>query len=92
MASERLAELNASTAQIAAAERLATALIVGFQLCADEQQPLNELQRIALVKAGLLVFNGFREDVDSQVRVGAVLTALGGERHRAASNGRRGAS
>ena len=87
MDSQRFADLHASTAQIAAADRMATALVVGFQLCADERQPLNELQRIELVKAALLVFDDFRGDVESQIRIGTALSSFSGDDVRAATNG-----
>jgi hypothetical protein len=84
---QRLAELHASTAQIAAAGRIATALVVGFQLCADARHPLNELQRIELVKAALLVFEDFRSDVESQIRIGTALGSFGADEVGAGGNG-----
>jgi hypothetical protein len=76
---QRLTELHASTAQIAAAGRIATALVVGFQLCADARQPLNELQRIELVKTALLVFEDFKRDVESQIRISTALGSFADE-------------
>lgn len=84
---ERLTDLHVATAQIAAADRIATALIVGFQLCADERHPLNELQRIQLVKAALLVFDEFRSDIESQIRIGTALGSFAVSERRAAPNG-----
>jgi hypothetical protein len=87
MGPRRLADLHASTAQIAAAERIARALIVGFQLCADEHHPLNEIQQIELVKAALLVFDDFRGDVESQIRIGTALGSFGVNEGSASPNG-----
>jgi hypothetical protein len=84
---QRLADLHASTAQIAAADRIATALIVGFQLCADEGHRLNELQRTQLVKAALLVFDDFRGDLESHIRIGTALSSLGIDEVSAEANG-----
>jgi hypothetical protein len=84
---QRLADLHASTAQIAAAERIATALVVGFQLCEDESQPLNERQKIELVKAALLVFDEFRRDVEFQIRIGASLGSFDPDQASGGPNG-----
>jgi hypothetical protein len=74
---ERLADLQASTGQIAAADRIATALFVGFELCDDAGHRLNQIQRIELVKAAILVFDDFRGELESQLRLGAILGSSG---------------
>lgn len=74
--SERLAELHASMAEAAAADRLATALVTGFGLCEDEGFPLNEIQRIELFKAALVALVDVKAEVARQIRVSAAIQAI----------------
>ena len=73
---ERLAELHASMAEAAAADRLATALVTGFGLCEDEGFPLNEIQRIELFKAALVALVDVRTEVARQVRVSQAIQSI----------------
>lgn len=70
------AEDYASIAEAAAADRLARALVTGFGLCEDEGYPLNEIQRIELVKSALVTLVGVRAEVERQIRVSEAIRAL----------------
>jgi hypothetical protein len=84
MNADHLADLHASTAQIAAAGRIATALVAGFGFCADEGYPLTERQRVELLKAALIVFDDFRGEVESHIRIGTTLRAMSENGHNGA--------
>ena len=81
MRPDRLPDLHASSAQIAAAGRMATALVVGFGFCDGEGYGLSELQRIEVLKAALIVFDDFRAEVESHIRLGSTLGAMGENGH-----------
>ncbi len=48
-----------SAVQVAAAQRFAEALVVGFAVCEEAGAPFSELQKVALIEAALLQFDGF---------------------------------
>ncbi len=72
-------EAFSSTAQIAAAERLAEALVVGFGTCELEGRPLTELQKIDLLMTALAAFDGLQAELESQLRLQRALVEMGRE-------------
>jgi hypothetical protein len=66
----------ALTAQVATADRLARAVVTGFDLCCDAQVPLTQLQKIALVKAALLEFDGIEAEASASMAIEAALRRL----------------
>ena len=49
----------APAAQVAAAQCLARAVVVAFSACEEACMPLSDLQKIAVLEAALLEFDGF---------------------------------
>lgn len=80
---KREAETEAFTAQVAAAERVARAIVVAFDVCDEVGKPLVQIQKIAIIEAALLEFDGFDAQLSSLARIGELLHALG-------ANGRNG--
>ena len=70
------AELAASTAKAVAAERLAGAVMGAFDICEQAGVPLSQLQKIALVEAVLLEFDGLEAHLCSLATVEEQLRAL----------------
>lgn len=64
------------TAQVAAAERFARAIIVAFGALEELRAPLTDVQKIAFIEAALLEFDGFEAQLGSLEAVGEVLRAL----------------
>ena len=58
-------DLAAATAKAAAAERVAGAIIVGFDVCKEHGAPLSQVQQIALIQAALLEFDGLEAQLSS---------------------------
>jgi hypothetical protein len=83
----RHADLAAATAKAVAAERLAGAVMSAFEICEQAGVPLSQLQKVALVEAVLLEFDGLEAHLRS---LAAVEEELRGLRARALSppNGR----
>jgi hypothetical protein len=67
---------TAAIAHVAAAERLARGVIVAFDSCEEVGVPLSEIQKIAVIEAMLLEFDGFSEHLCSLERVGRLLRDL----------------
>ena len=65
-----------STAQVAAAERFATAIVVAFAVCDEARVPLVVLQKIAVIEAALLEFDGFESQLSSLAEIGELLRSL----------------
>jgi hypothetical protein len=63
-------------AQVAAAERFARAIVVAFGLCEESTVPLSDAQKIAVIEAALLEFDGFEAQIRSLASVGELLRAL----------------
>jgi hypothetical protein len=74
---DRLIESFASTTQVAAAERLGRSLTVGFGLCDDAGFPLSERQKIAILTAALLGFDGFQVETQGLLTVDRLIADLG---------------
>jgi len=68
---------HVAIAQGAAAERLAATIVVAFDACDDAGIGLSELQRIAILHALLLQFDGFADHVRSLEAVDRLLWSLG---------------
>jgi hypothetical protein len=66
----------AVTAKVAAAERFARALVVAFGALDDLGLPLTDVQRIAMIQAALLEFDGFEAQLDALDDVGRVLRGV----------------
>lgn len=64
------------TAQVAAAERFAKAIIVAFAVCEEARVPLSDVQKIAIVEAALLEFDGFQGQLESVDGIGELLRSL----------------
>jgi hypothetical protein len=63
-------------ATVAAAERFARAMVVGFAVCDEARIPLSDIQKIAILEAALLEFDGFESQLDSLTEIGELLRAL----------------
>ena len=67
---------NPSAAQVAAAERFATAIVVAFGVCDEARVPLADVQKIAIIEAALLEFDGFEGQLSSLAEIGELLRSL----------------
>ena len=65
-------------ARIVTAERIARAIVLAFEACDEGGVPLSQLQRISVIEAALLEFEGLDHDLRAQANVGQLLRALGG--------------
>jgi hypothetical protein len=72
-----LVEGYVSTTQAAGAERLARSLTVGFGLCDEAGFPLSERQKIAMLTAALLGFDGFQSQAEDLLQIERLLLDLG---------------
>jgi hypothetical protein len=75
-----------SVAQVAAAERIAGAIVASFEMCSRAQVPLSQPQKQALLEAALLEFDGFEAHVTSLVLIGELLGDLGQARGKPPSS------
>jgi hypothetical protein len=66
--------------QTAAAERLARAVVLAFDVCEEGGVPLSELQKVAILEAALLEFDGFEAELGSRAAVSELLRDLGWHR------------
>jgi hypothetical protein len=64
------------TAQLAAAERMAGAIVLAFELCEEEGAPLTQTQKVAVVEAALVEFDGFAGHLSGAVSLGTLLRGL----------------
>lgn len=62
-------ESTKSTAQVAAADKIARVLVGAIDLCSDAGWPLSGLQRVELLKAALLEFDGFEVEVAAMLEL-----------------------
>ena len=51
--------------------------MLAFEACDEGGVPLSQIQRISVIEAALLEFDGLDEDLRSQASVGELLRALG---------------
>ena len=66
----------AAAAQVAGAQRVARALTVGFGLCEEAGFPLSERQRISMLTAALLAFDGFQAETEGLLHIEQLLAGL----------------
>lgn len=64
-------------AQVAAAERFARTIVVAFGMCEETCAPLSDVQKIAVIEAALLEFDGLEAKLGSLTSIGELLRALG---------------
>jgi hypothetical protein len=67
----------AAIAHVAAAERLARAIVVALATCEEVGVGLSDVQKTAVIEAMLLEFDGFEAHLRSLDRVGQMLRELG---------------
>ncbi len=72
------AELAAATAKAAAAERFAGAIVSAFDVCDQVGVPLTQAQKVALIEATLLEFDGLEAQLNSLVAIGELLRGSNG--------------
>jgi hypothetical protein len=65
------------TAHAAAAKCVARVIAVSIDSCDETNIPLSELQKVTLIEAALLEFDGFGVQLASLVAVGELLRDLG---------------
>lgn len=65
-------------ARVVTAERIARAIVLAFETCDEGGVPLSQVQRISVIEAALLEFDGIDHDLRAQANVGELLRALGG--------------
>jgi hypothetical protein len=63
------------TTQVAA-NRFATAIVAAFGVCEEVCTPLTDLQKIAVIQAALLEFDGFEAELVSLASIGDLLREL----------------
>jgi hypothetical protein len=68
---------DAAIAHVAAAERLARAVVVAFASCEEVGAGLSDVQKTSVIEAMLLEFDGFEAHLRSLDRVGQMLRDLG---------------
>jgi len=72
-------ETIALTAHVASARCLARTIAVAFEACEDADVPLSELQRVAIIEAALLEFDGFAAHLGTLASVGSLLRDFGSD-------------
>lgn len=65
-----------------AAERLSRAIVLAFEVCDEGGVPLSDMQKIAIVEAALLEFDGVEAQLSSSTAVGELLRDLGSDANR----------
>lgn len=70
--------LDPTTAQVAAAQRLAGAIVGAFDACELARMPLTQRQKVAVVQAALLEFDGFAAHLSALGATGEALHRLNG--------------
>ena len=73
------------TAQVDAAERLARAIVFAFDVCDEDGVPLSQVQKVAIIEAALLEFDGHQAHLCSLASLDGVFRGLrrDGERNSA---------
>jgi hypothetical protein len=67
---------SAAFAHVASAERVARAIVLAFDSCDETGAPLSEIQKIAVLEAILLEFDGFGAHLRTLASVGQALREL----------------
>jgi hypothetical protein len=70
------------TATVASADRLARALVFAFDSCDEAGVPLSQMQKVALIEAAILEFDGLEADLTSLTSLGVLASRLGRGRPR----------
>ena len=64
------------TPQVVAAERFARAIVVAFAVCDEGRMPLSDVQKVAIIEAALLEFDGLEGQLGSLADIGEALRSL----------------
>jgi hypothetical protein len=67
---------TAALAHVASAERVARAIVLAFDSCDDTGAPLSEIQKITVLEAILIEFDGFAAHLRTLASVGQILRDL----------------
>jgi hypothetical protein len=54
---------GATTAQVATALRMARMIVTSIGVAADSEAPLSDNQKVAMITAALIEFDGFRDEL-----------------------------
>jgi hypothetical protein len=65
-----------SMTQVTGAERVAKALTAGFAMCEEAGFPVSERQRVSLLTAALLAFDGFHAETERLMQVEQLISDL----------------
>jgi hypothetical protein len=65
-----------SMTQVTGAERLSRALTAGFAMCEEAGFPVSERQRVSMLTAALLAFDGFQAETERLLQVEQLLSDL----------------
>jgi hypothetical protein len=65
-----------SSTQVAAAKRVAKALTAGFAMCEEAGFPLSERQRVSMLTAAFLAFDGFHAETERLLHVDQLISDL----------------
>lgn len=68
---------SVSSAQVGAANRPAEILVVGFENAELHDRPLTELQKIDILSAALAIFDGHRQEIETQLELEEALLDAG---------------
>jgi len=63
-------------AQVTAAQRLASTMVCSFELCRDEGEPLSDRQKVAILTAAFLEFDGIEHELDSTLALEQLFALL----------------
>src|SRR5262245_45025583 len=70
------------TAGVASAERLARAIVFAFESCEEGGVPLSHVQKVAVIEAALLEYDGLEADLHSLTSLGVSVRGLRRDRQR----------
>jgi hypothetical protein len=73
-------DTDLSIARAAAAEHCANLIVGAFEICERRGVALSQIQKIALIEAALLEFDGFEAQLTSLSRVARLLRGIGADR------------
>jgi hypothetical protein len=72
----RALEPLGQTGHVVAAERFARAIVLMFEVCEELRTPLSSVQKIAVLEAALLEFDGFEAQLRSLDEMDTLLREL----------------
>jgi len=70
------------TAGVASAERLARAIVFAFESCEEGGVPLSHVQKVAVIEAALLEYDGLEADLHALTSLGVMVRGLRRDRQR----------